>query len=190
MNLPTDTSPEEADPALEPGYFLAVSRLLPYKNVLPIIEAFGRMPYRRLVVVGSGPQKATLQNRATANVAFLEELTDAQMASVYRRCSGLVAASFEDFGLTPLEAAAHGKPCAVLRWGGFLDTVIDGQTGLYFERPLVSDIVAAVEELSEREWDPIRLKAHAQSFGETVFVSKIRTYVQELLMESDLPVHH
>ncbi len=92
-------------------------------------------PEQRLVVVGEGPGRAALEASLPGNVRLLGEVSDARLRWLYASCAGLVAASREDFGLTPVEAAAFGKPVAALRWGGYLDTVVPDVTGVFFERP-------------------------------------------------------
>ncbi|MDQ6909406.1 MAG: glycosyltransferase, partial [Actinomycetota bacterium] len=96
--------PSTARPGLAPGFFLCVSRLLPYKNVDAIVEAFSTMPDEQLVVVGEGPEGARLARTATSNVTFGGVVDDATLRWLYGNCAGLVAAGFEDFGLTLLEA--------------------------------------------------------------------------------------
>ncbi len=110
---------------------------------------------------------------ATPNVAFLERLNDEDMAAVYRGSVGLIAASHEDFGLTPIEAAAYGKPSAALRWGGFLDTVVEHETGVFFDQADPEGIADGIDRLRARSWDPERLRRRAQDFGEAAFVSEI-----------------
>ncbi|WP_185995188.1 glycosyltransferase [Nocardioides campestrisoli] len=169
----TDRLPQE-------GYFLVVSRLLPYKNVRPIVEAFRSLPHQRLLVIGSGPEQDELIRTAGKNVKFVQGLSDAEMQVAYARAAGLIAASHEDFGLTPLEAAAHGVPSAVLRWGGFLDTVIENETGVFFDEPTPKFIVDAIERLKRRAWDPERIKARASEFGEEAFGRRLNRVVEEL----------
>ena len=162
------------------GYMLVVSRLLPYKNVRPIVEAFAARRDLRLVVVGSGPQKEELQRVATPNVSFLEGLTDQELWETYASSAGLVAASHEDFGLTPLEAAAFGKPSAVLRWGGFLDTVVEGVTGVFFEESTPDLIGRAVDQLLAASWNEQALLDRAATFSEPAFAARIKHHVNEL----------
>ena len=162
-----------------PGYFLCVSRLLPYKNVDAVVSAFRDSPERRLVVVGTGPEKARLRALASANVRFLDAVSDDELRWLYANCAGVVAASHEDFGLTPLEAAAFGKPAAVLRWGGFLDTVVAGETGVFFDAPRAEAVRTAVAELSAREWDAPAIQSHAQRYSEARFVQRLRDVVAE-----------
>ena len=125
--------PRRAVEGIEPGFVLCVSRLLPYKNVGAVVEAAARRPAQPLVVVGTGPESEALTAAAPANVTVLGRVADEELRWLYAACLGLVAASYEDFGLTPIEAAAFGRPTAALRWGGFLDTVVEGTTGLFFD---------------------------------------------------------
>ncbi len=166
-----------AVPGLAPGFFLVVSRLMTYKNVDAIVDAFASLPDEHLVVVGTGPERARLAARAGVNVTFLGTVDDAQLAWAYEQCAALVAASYEDYGLTPLEAAAHGKPVAVLRYGGFLDTVRDGETGVFFDEPRAESVAGAVRAVAARTWDFARIRAHAAEFDERHFCARLRDAV-------------
>ncbi len=163
---------------LEPGYFLSVSRLLPYKNVDAVVTAFRGSTERRLAVVGTGPEESRLRALASANVRFLGSVSDDELRWLYANCAGVVSASHEDYGLTPLEAAAFGKPAAVLRWGGFLDTVVEGSTGVFFDAPRAEAVRAALAELARREWDAGAIRAHAERYSEERFVERLREVVE------------
>jgi glycosyltransferase involved in cell wall biosynthesis len=166
--------PREAIPGLEAGFFLCVSRLLPYKNVDAVVDAFAELGDERLVVVGSGPEEARLRQRAAGNVRLVGSVSDAQLRWLYGGCSALIAASYEDFGLTPLEAAGFGKPTVALRFGGFLDTIVEGETGLYFDHPDAAAIVEKVRAARARAWDAQALAAHTDRFSEPKFVKRLR----------------
>ena len=163
----------------EDGYLLLVSRLLPYKNVDVAIEA-ARRSGRRLVVIGRGPEEARLRATLPANVRMLSDLTDSQMRWAYARARVLVAPSHEDFGLTPLEAAAFGVPSVALRGGGYLDTIVEGETGLFFDAPLPDRINAVLDVADRHPWDREALRKRADGFGEARFVERIRAVVAEL----------
>ena len=165
---------------IEPGAFLCVSRLLGYKHVDAVVAAFASMPAARLVVVGDGPDAARVRAAAPGNVRILGEVSDAQLRWLYANARGLIAAAYEDFGLTPLEAAAFGCPAAVLAAGGYLDTVIDGQTGVMFGQPAPDAIAAAIADLSSRDWDTGVLRAHAATFSEARFAARLSAVVAEL----------
>ena len=145
----TADGPSEPISGLEPGYLLCVSRLLPYKNVDVVVEAASALPDERLVIAGTGPMEHALRLRATSNVTFTGIVTDPQLRWLYANCRALIAASYEDFGLTPLEAASFGKPTAALRWGGFLDTIEEGRTGVYFDQPTTLAVTGACRS---RRW--------------------------------------
>lgn len=175
-----DTSgPVERVPGVDGDFVLCVSRLLPYKNVGAVCEAFRLMPRVRLVVAGGGPGGEALRREAPDNVMVLGALDDARLRWLYRNCTGLVAASYEDYGLTPLEAAAFGKPSAVLRFGGFVDTVVESETGVYFDSPVPADVRAALVRLLRASWDGDRIRAHAAQFSEACFVDRMRRIVAE-----------
>ena len=186
----TDMCPSEPMPSVEKwlagdGFELCVSRLLPYKNVDQIVAAYQGEPRRRLIVVGSGPQKQALRAASGDNVLFLEGVSDGQLAWLYRRSRALIAISYEDFGLTPLEAAAFGKPCIVLRWGGFVETMIENLTAVFIEVPEVEHVRRALEQLDARDWDADRIIEHAARYHEDVFVENIRDLVKAQLERHD-----
>jgi glycosyltransferase involved in cell wall biosynthesis len=161
---------------IEPGFVLCVSRLLPYKNVHRIVEAFQALPKHRLVVLGDGPLRETLAAAAGDNVTLLQNASDDELHWLYDNCLGLVAASREDFGLTPLEAASFGKPSAVLRWGGFLDTMTD-ETAVFFEDPTPLEIARAIEALVTRQWDSAAIEQRAALFDERHFADHVARLV-------------
>ena len=164
---------------LAAGFVLCVSRLLPYKNVDAVVEAFTNLPDERLVVVGDGPERPRLEAGAGANVCFLGRVPDAQLRWLYVGCRALVTASREDYGLTPLEAASFGKASAVLRGGGFLDTVIEGESGLFFDEPTPTSIATTLRRLLAAPPPPDRLRTHAEGFSEDRFIERLREVVAE-----------
>jgi glycosyltransferase involved in cell wall biosynthesis len=170
---------QTAAPGIEPGYLLCVSRLLAYKNVQEVTEAFRLLPDQRLVVVGSGPLADTIRAGAPSNVTVMGRVDDATLRWLYRSCAGLVAASHEDFGLTPVEAASFGKPTAALRWGGFLDTIVEGTTGVFFTRPEPRLIADAVAELTATAWSATALSDHAETYSAARFTQRIGEIVAE-----------
>lgn len=163
---------------LDPGFYLCISRLLPYKNVQAVVEAFADLPSELLVVAGVGPELARLRGLAGPNVRLLGGVADDQLRWLYASCVANISASHEDFGLTPLEAAAFGKPSLVLRGGGFLDTVLEGQTGEFFDAPATHDIVDCVTRARARQWSGPALKAHAAKYSEERFVERLRETVR------------
>jgi glycosyltransferase involved in cell wall biosynthesis len=172
-------APRRPVPGVDPGFVLCVSRLLPYKNVEAVIEAFADLPGERLVVVGTGPLERRLRATAPANVSVVGRVDEPELRWLYGAATALVAASYEDFGLTPLEAAASESPVAALRWGGFLDTVVEGTTGVFFDQPTPSAIRDAVIELRANRWDGGNLIAHGERYSVRGFAARMRSVVAE-----------
>jgi glycosyltransferase involved in cell wall biosynthesis len=171
--------PQRAIPGLDPGFFLCVTRLLPYKNVTAVVSAFARLLEERLAIVGVGPDEPRVRAAAGPNVRLLGAVADEELRWLYANSRAIVAAAHEDYGLTPLEAAAFGKPAIVLRAGGFLDTVDEGRTGHFFEEAEPDAIAEAVREASRIVWDEARLQMHAARFSESAFVARLRSIVAE-----------
>ncbi len=174
--IPTRDSTTVTDP--EPGYLLAVSRFLPYKNLDVLIEAMRLLPQHTLVIVGSGPEAERLRTMAGDNVRFTGYVDDDELAQLYQDCLCHVSAAHEDFGLTPLEAALFGRPTLAWRGGGFLDTIVDGTTGILVDSPTPIDVAAGVSRLEQQEWDPATLKEHAETFRTPVFAEKLRSLLE------------
>lgn len=148
-------------------FYLAASRLVPYKRMDLVVEAFAKMPSRRLVVIGEGPQERRLRALAGPNV----ELTGYQPADVLadrmRRARAFVFAAKEDFGIVTVEAQACGTPVIAFGQGGSAETVIDGKTGILFDSQTTESLSAAVEQFEKRQgdFDPAAIRAHAETFG-------------------------
>jgi glycosyltransferase involved in cell wall biosynthesis len=169
---------EQSQPrGIAPGYFLCVSRLLPYKNVDAVVAAFDVLAPERLVVVGTGPDEIQLRKIAGPNVRLIGQVSDAELRWLYAHARALVAASFEDFGLTPLEAAVFGTPSIVLRAGGFLDTVVEGETGMFFNHPSPESIAGSIRNALGVQFDRQALRDHAGSYSEANFIDRLRAIV-------------
>jgi glycosyltransferase involved in cell wall biosynthesis len=164
---------------IEPGGLLVVSRLMSYKNVDKVVDAFAALPDHHLVVVGVGPERERLEAMAGKNVSFTGLVEDAELRWLYTTCAGIVSASHEDYGLTPIEAAAFGKPAAVLRWGGYEETVVEHHTGIFFDAPTREAVADGIRRLRARAWDASVLRAHAATFGEAAFITRLRAVVDD-----------
>lgn len=170
-----------AVPGVDERFVLCVARLLPYKNVDRVIQAVSQIPDVGLVIVGAGPDRARLAALAenVGHTVLVGRVSDAQLAWLYQNCEGLVAASYEDFGLSPLEAAGFGKPTAALHAGGYLDTVVPASTGVFFESPDADAIAGGVVTMLGRSWDAAALESHADAFSEVRFIERLRAVVAE-----------
>ena len=168
-----------AERLAEDGFLLSVARLMPYKHVDVAIEAAARAG-RPLVVIGKGPEEARLRAMAGEDVVFGQDLTDAQLRWAYAHATALIAASHEDFGITPLEASAWGVPTVALRAGGYLDTIVEGVNGVFVEAPTVEAVTDGVEQALARDWDPPAMRAHAGRFSEDQIARQVRTQLGQL----------
>jgi glycosyltransferase involved in cell wall biosynthesis len=158
-------------------YYLLVARLLPHRNVELAVKAFTKM-HRRLVVVGDGPERAALQAVAGPSIEFRGAVDEPTLADLYAKCRGVVVPGEEDFGLTPLEANASGRPAIALRAAGAMETVIDGVTGMLFAPATAGALAMAVEQAERMLFDPVALRQHAEAFSESVFHARIRAFVE------------
>lgn len=173
-------APRRRPPEVPDGFHLSVNRLLPYKNTSTVVAAFAELPSEKLVVVGRGPERTRLRALATPNVTFLEDVDDDELRWLYGSCRSLISLSHEDFGLTPLEANAFGRPAVLLRAGGFLDTGVEGVTCEYVPEVEVGQLLAALSRYRARTWDPTAIAAHAEGYGRERFVQQLRRRVAEL----------
>lgn len=161
------------------AFYLVVSRLLPYKNVDKIVAAFAGTN-RRLVVVGHGPQADYLQQQRTDNVVMLSHLSDGALTWLYKNCRAIIAASYEDYGLTPLEAGVWGKPAIALRFGGFLDTILEDVSGMYFDAPTAPAVADALDRFESMEFDPDKVRRHVRQFSQQSFAEQLHSAVDQL----------
>lgn len=159
-------------------YYLIASRLIPYKRIDLAVDAFTKLGIR-LKISGNGRDLGSLRSRAGRNVEFVGRVSDSELKQLYAGCRGLVFPGEEDFGIAPLEANASGRPVIAYAGGGALDTVVDGHTGILFERQEVECLIAAVRRAEATAWDPDELRAHARKFDRQVFREQLQQFVGE-----------
>ncbi|MFT6989210.1 MAG: glycosyltransferase involved in cell wall biosynthesis [Paraglaciecola sp.] len=169
-------------------YYVTCSRLVPYKKVDLIVNAFRTMPEKQLVVVGEGPDYDKINVNLPNNIKLLGFVEyDALIAQV-QNAKAFVYAAEEDFGIVPVEAQACGTPVIGFGKGGLLDTVKDGITGVHFGQQTVESIVAAVNKFeSTTDLAPAKaISEHAQKFASQRFENELHAYVNEKLQKSEL----
>lgn len=164
-------APEQDD------YYLVLSRLVPYKRIDLAIEACTRLN-RKLVIVGDGPDRARLEKLAGPSIKFLGRQSDEVVARYAARCRALLFPGDEDFGMTPLEVNAAGRPVIAFRAGGAQETVVEGVTGLFFDEPTAASLSSALEKFESLSWDSSALRAHAAKFDRAVFSSRLLEFLQ------------
>ncbi len=177
--ISTDGPQEPIEAAVEwADFYLVVSRLLPYKHVDRVMAAIADTD-KRLLVIGSGPQENELRALTGDQIRLVSGVSDAQIRWAYASATALIAPSHEDFGLTPIEAAAFGKPTLALRAGGYLDTVTEGVNGVFFDSVNPARIREAVLRHLPSSYDADTIRKHAESFGEQRFHDRLRQLVEE-----------
>lgn len=173
-----------------PGdFYLVVSALTPYKRVDLAVEAANRLG-RHLLVVGTGPEERRLRALAGPTVELLGWRDDSEIAGLYAACRALLFPPLEDFGITPLEAMAAGRPVIAFGQGGALETVVppgrgESPTGLFFEHQTVDGLVEAIRrfESGREKFEPKALRRHAEAFDRVLFKERIHTYLTARLKE-------
>ncbi len=181
IHPPVDTSRFTVSEKDE-GYFLILSRLLPYKRIDVAIEAFNRLRLP-LKIVGNGRDSKRLKKNAGPTVEFLGHLPEKETKRCLRECRALVFPGLEDFGLTPVEAMACGKPVVAFAAGGALETVVDGVTGKFFHEQTPESLAHAVTDLDPSTFDPYMIRSHAEMFDVSVFKSQILSFVTDQYRE-------
>ena len=159
------------------NYFLIISRLVGYKRVDLAVEAFNRLKLP-LRIVGSGPEMNRLRSLAGPTVQFLGQRSDAEVGHLLAHCQALIFPGEEDFGITPLEAMASGRPVVAYAGGGALETVIEGQTGVFFHSPTPEALMGAVSCLSGGSFEPSVLQARAAQFDVPEFQRRLEQLVE------------
>lgn len=171
ISLFSDEPPED--------YHLVVSQLVPYKKVELAVAAFTKLK-KNLVVIGEGSERARLQQMAGSTVRFLGHQPAKVVREHYQRCRSLVFPGIEDFGITPLEAQACGRPVIAFRKGGALETVLDKITGVFFDVPTVDSLAAAVEKLEKTPIDPYRCRRNAMRFNPDRFRRQLASFLSKV----------
>jgi glycosyltransferase involved in cell wall biosynthesis len=171
------------------GYYLWLGELAPYKRPDIAIEAFNRLDRPLFVIGGPDKAEAALARKSKANIRFLGRVDDDRLRQYLACCRALIFPGEEDFGIVPVEAMASGRPVIAYGRGGVLDSVIDGETGLFFNELSVDALVDAVERFEAsglEQVDPQRFVRHAALFAEPVFRRKMTRVLQDMGVVSGL----
>jgi glycosyltransferase involved in cell wall biosynthesis len=168
----------------EGDYFLMVTATAPYKRIDIAIEAFNRLG-RRLLIIGEGPGMRSLKKMAKTNIDFLGWLSDEKVKGFYQGCRAFIFPGEEDFGMTPVEAQACGRPVIAYGRGGVLESVVpfpqEKVTGVFFDEPTAESLLRAIDlfEKNRDRFDPQEIRKNALPFDESNFREKIRSFVEE-----------
>jgi glycosyltransferase involved in cell wall biosynthesis len=172
-------------------YYVTASRMVPYKRIDLIVEAFSKMPDRRLVVIGDGPEFEKIKSKATDNVTLLGYQPHDVLRHHLRTARAFVFAAEEDFGIAPLEAMACGTPVIAYRRGGARETVTPGVSGIHFDEQSAEAIVTAVStfESCEHQFNSSTIRAEAERFGPVRFRKEFGQFVTLALKRHHARVH-
>ncbi len=186
INYPIDDSRFKFTDQKE-DFYLSSCRLLSYKRVDIIVEAFNWLGWP-LIITGDGPERKRLEEKALPNIQFLGHVTDEARTHLIAKAKAVIVAALEDYGLVPIEANFSGTPVIAYGAGGVLDSQAPGVTGLFFDRQSPDALHAALLEASEIKWNYHHIREHAQNnFTESVFFRKVDQLVEEVLRDSTSP---
>lgn len=167
-------------------YFLTASRLVPYKKIDLIIEAFKQLPNQQLRVIGDGPDGHKLTKLAEGydNIQLLGYQPFERLKQEMQGAKAFVFAAEEDFGITPVEAMACGTPVIAFGRGGALETVVSGETGIFFTEQTVESLLRAISVFEQSDWSAYLCRQRAETFSEEVFARQMTELVTQVLTQS------
>lgn len=162
-----------------PPYYLVVSRLVPHKKINLAIQACQQLN-QKLIIVGTGRHLPHLKKISNHNTKFLDQVSEKKLISLYQHCTALICPQQEDFGLTPLEAMACGKPVIGFAKGGITETVINNKTGILFPHQTVSSLIQAINKLKNLDILPQNCRRQAQKFSQQTFMLNFKRTLLQL----------
>lgn len=159
-------------------YFLAGGRIVGYKRFDIVVEAFIRTGLP-LKIFGTGPLLDELKAKATDNIEFLGKISDKEKTELYAKCKAYLHPQEEDFGITPVEAMASGRPVIAYAKGGALETVIEGKTGTFLEEQTWEELGDKLMRFDESVYNPEEIREHARQFDISVFRAKMKELISK-----------
>ncbi len=158
-------------------YYIVLARLVPYKRIDLAVSAFTRLN-KRLVVIGTGTAEKSLMSEAGPTVEFVGRLSDEEVEKYVSRCRALLFPGEEDFGMSPLEVAAAGRPTIAFRAGGAIETIVENVTGLFFDTQTTESVIEAVERFEKQQWSSQVIRKHAEGFSREVFRARMAKFLR------------
>lgn len=160
-------------------YYLVMSRLVSYKKFDLAVQACSELN-KKLIVIGEGPEREKLEKLANSNVTFMGRLPDSEVKKYMAECKALLFPGLEDFGIVPVEAQSCGRPVICYGVGGVLDSVIDGETGVYFKEQTVESLKEAILKFETMTFDKKKIREHALKFDEKEFRKNIKNFINKV----------
>lgn len=162
---------------LKDNYYFTASRMVPYKKIKLIVEAFNLMPDKKLIVAGDGPNFKEIKACAKSNISLLGFIKNSELKRHLSKAKAFVYAAEEDFGIIPVEAQACGTPVIGYNKGGLTETVIHERTGVLFNDQNTGSIINAVHYFEELKLDPKEIRENSERFSRTRFEDEFETFV-------------
>jgi glycosyltransferase involved in cell wall biosynthesis len=178
---PVDTSRFEPSATVD-DYYLIVGRLVPYRRVDVLIEAFNQMG-KPLLIAGSGRDRQRLEELAGPTITFLGYVPDGDLPDLFARCQAFLFPGEEDFGIAPIQAMAAGRPVIAYAAGGAVETVIPG-CGVLFAEQSVAAIIEAVENFDTSNVDSAAIRSHSMKFDTTTFNEQLSNFVEQKFVQA------
>lgn len=157
-------------------FYLVVSRLVPYKKIDLVVEAFTELGLP-LKVIGDGSEYKRITQLAGSNIELLGRVDDEAVLDYMSRCKAFLFPGEEDFGITPIEAQACGKPVLAYGKGGVLETVVEGKTGVFFYEQTVEALKEAVYEFEQKQFCADEIRSHSETFSEERFIGQLKDFI-------------
>lgn len=161
-------------------YYFTASRMVPYKKMDLIVRAFAKMPDKQLYVAGTGPELKKIEQFVSPNVHLMGYVSDEDMIAQVSKAKAFVFAAEEDFGIVPVEAQATGTPVICYGKGGTLETIVDGETGVYFHEQTEDSLIDAVNRFERMSFNPVVIRKNAEKFSQELFRENICKFVEEV----------
>jgi len=167
------------------NFYLTASRMVPYKKIDLIVEAFSKMPDKKLIVIGDGPDFEKIKKKAGKNVELLGYQPFKVLKDYMQRAKAFIFAAEEDFGIVPVEAQACGTPVIAFGKGGATETVIEGKTGVFFREQTMDSLIEAIRDFEKMEdkFDSFEIRKNAEKFSKERFKKEFKEFVENKIEE-------
>ena len=167
-------------------FYLTASRLVPYKKTRLIVEVFNEMPDKQLIVIGQGEEYQIIKKIAKSNIKVLGYQPDEILINYMQRAKAFIYAAVEDFGIIPIEAMACGTPVIALNKGGTAETVINGISGILFEKQTKEDIINAIFSFEKQKFDSNIIRKSVLKYDKTNFKEIFLKYIRQKIEEFNI----
>ncbi len=182
---PVDIDAFDLSPLRKADFYFTASRMVPYKKIDLIVEAFSKMQDKKLIVAGDGPDFRKIKSRAARNVEFLGYQAADKLRANMQQARAFIFAAEEDFGILPVEAQACGTPVIAFGRGGARETVIENKTGIFFREQSVESLISAVNNFEKNQdaFSRADARKNAERFGKERFKAEFKAFVEEKMIK-------